>query len=153
GHGGGSLEDDLDEADFFVTQGLASEARSILRELLGRHPNHPLILAKLRDLGGDAPPAAAAPAPAPPAAKAATSPPSEGPRRVIARPLGEADADTHYDLGLAYKEMGLLEEAMKEFALVRDTPGRAVQCHLMMGLCHIERGKLQEAVDEFKSGL
>ena len=63
------------------------------------------------------------------------------------------DADTHYDLGLAYKEMGLFDEAIKEFHLVRETPGRAVQCHLMIGLCHVERGKLSEAVGEFKNGL
>jgi len=78
---------------------------------------------------------------------------SETPRRVIARSLGGSDADTHYDLGLAYKEMGLYDEAIKEFALVQATPGRAVQCHLMIGLCHVERGKLNEAVDEFKRGL
>jgi tetratricopeptide (TPR) repeat protein len=72
---------------------------------------------------------------------------------IIAKPLGESDADTHYDLGLAYKEMGLHEEAIKEFLLVRDTPGRAVQCYLMIGLCHLERGKLTEAVSEFKNGL
>ena len=28
---------------------------------------------------------------------------------------GEADADTHFDLGLAYKEMGLFEEAIKAY--------------------------------------
>ena len=152
--GGGSLEDDLDEVDFFVTQGLVEEARTILRDLLARHPNHPLIGAKLNALDGRAglvvPPTErplSAPSPiAPP-------PVAEPPRRVIAKPLGETDADTHYDLGLAYKEMGLIEEAMKEFSLVRDTPAHAVQCHLMIGLCHIERGKLQEAVDEFKNGL
>jgi tetratricopeptide (TPR) repeat protein len=160
----GTLEDDLDEADFFVTQGLVDEARAILVELLRRHPGHPLIEAKLRDIAAiEAAPATLRPGSREAEGAAADGttiasvsqsvPVPEGPRRVIARPLGEADADTHYDLGLAYKEMGLLEEAIKEFERVRDTPGRTVQCHLMIGLCHIERGKLPDAVEEFKGGL
>ena len=144
GKGSAALEDDLDEADFFLTQGLVDEAQTILLDLLARHPGHPLVVARMKDLDGRKGLAVPAAAPAPTA---------ERPRRVIARPLGETDADTHYDLGLAYKEMGLLEEAIKEFLLVRETPGRAVQCHLMIGLIHVERGKLQEAVDEFKNGL
>ena len=48
--GGGSLEDDLDEADFFTQQSLFEEARAILETLLARHPNHPLVTAKMRDL-------------------------------------------------------------------------------------------------------
>jgi pilus assembly protein FimV len=160
----GLLEDDLDEADFFITQGLIEEARTILDDLLARNPAHPLIVAKLKDLEGRH--GIGAPVTEPPAqnvtppravtasAATATAPAKPGrPSRVIARPLGDTDADTHYDLGLAYKEMGLLEEAIREFELVRETPGRAVQCHLMIGLIHVERGKLQEAVDEFKNGL
>ena len=75
---------------------------------------------------------------------------------VIAKPLGGPDVGTHYDLGMAYKEMGLYEEAIKEFAMVREAPAgrdRAVQCYLMIGLCQAERGRLSEAVDEFKAGL
>jgi tetratricopeptide (TPR) repeat protein len=151
--GGTSLEDDLDEADFFVSQNLFAEARGILAELLGRYPNHPLVLAKLQDI--DAQEQAAAPSPPPvvaPRPAAAAPAPARKPA-VIAKALGDEDADTHYDLGLAYREMGLHDEAIKEFLLVKDTPGRSVQCHLMIGLCHAERGKLDDAVIEFKNGL
>ncbi len=166
GGSGSSLEDDLDEADFFVGQNLFNEAKDILDGLLTRYPNHPLVLAKLQDVqameraagvedddgathGDMSPPVELRPpsvAPAPAPAASANRP------AVIAR-MGDSDADTHYDLGLAYKEMGLFDEAIKEFHLVRETPGRAVQCHLMIGLCHVERGKLSEAVTEFKNGL
>jgi tetratricopeptide (TPR) repeat protein len=161
--GGSSLEDDLDEADFFVGQNLFNEAKDILNGLLSRYPKNPLVQAKLQDvlameraagmddddgathgdLGAEPPVELRAPSAPPPAARPA----------VIARAMGDSDADTHYDLGLAYKEMGLFDEAIKEFHLVRETPGRAVQCHLMIGLCHVERGKLSEAVGEFKNGL
>jgi tetratricopeptide (TPR) repeat protein len=72
---------------------------------------------------------------------------------VIAKALGEEDADTHWDLGLAYKEMGLYDEAIREFSLILSTPGRAVQCQLMIGRCQAERGKFSEAIAEFKKGL
>ncbi len=192
----GSLEDDLDEVDFFVAQELHSEARVILRELLVRYPQNPLVLAKLADIdaalrdpgqpqadshddqaavfdgdhdddarGHDRQATAATTSEArtvqgrgptsrpSPAAKGAAQPNRP---HVIARSaaaLGEEDADTHYDLGLAYKEMGLHDEAIKEFLLVRDTPGRAVQCHLMIGLCQAERGEPDDAISEYKKGL
>ena len=145
GKAGGSLEDDLDEVDFFVTQGLIEEARTILLELRRRHPRHPLVGAKLKDLEGreglvvpkTEPPGPRTAALAAATSAGATASMPDAPRRVIAKPLGGTDADTHYDLGLAYKEMGLLDEAIKEFELVRESPGRAVQCHLMIGLCHV----------------
>lgn len=165
----GNLEDELDEADFFVSQDLYAEARGILTELLGRYPNHPLVVAKLQDVeamenaaqgsppGAPLPavPVVETPAPAPTRsvtpAKAATPAPKRP--TVIAKPLGEEDAATHHDLGMAYREMGLYDEAIKEFSLVRDTPGRAVQCCHMIGLCHVDRGQYSEAVAEFKNGL
>ncbi len=142
--GGTSLEDDLDEADFFVSQSLYDEARAILGDLLSRHPNHPLIVAKMRDLPGGESDAASS---ASRSGSAARRP------AVIARPQGGTDADTHYDLGMAYKEMGLHEEALKEFALARQAPGRAVQSYLMIGLCQLELGRVSEAVEAFKAGL
>ncbi len=72
---------------------------------------------------------------------------------MLERPLDDADADTHFDLGLAYREMGLFEEAVKAFGKVRAVPGREVQSHLMIGMCHREQGNLSEAINQFKAGL
>jgi tetratricopeptide (TPR) repeat protein len=155
------MEDELEEADFFISQNLVDEARGILDELLARHPGHPLVLAKLAELGGDADAktemTATPPEPPPPVVAAAAPPPKKKEEKkkptVIAKPLGAEDAATHKDLGMAYKEMGLYDEAIKEFTLVRETPGLAVECHLLIGLCQMERGKFSEAITEFKSGL
>jgi hypothetical protein len=38
-----------------------------------------------------------------------------GPSVMLEKPVDESDAATHYDLGLAYKEMGLHDEAVKAF--------------------------------------
>jgi pilus assembly protein FimV len=74
---------------------------------------------------------------------------------VIAKGMGDEDedADAHYDLGVAYKEMQLFDEAIREFELVRSQPGKAVQCSLMIGLCQAQRGRWDDAVKEFKRGL
>jgi tetratricopeptide (TPR) repeat protein len=56
-------------------------------------------------------------------------------------------------LGIAYKEMGLLDDAVSEFKLVMKDPTREVQCHLMIGLCCLEKGMQTEAIGHFKKGL
>jgi tetratricopeptide (TPR) repeat protein len=82
--------DDLEEADFYMQQGLHDEAEGIYRRILDAAPNHPRALLKLGEIeaarAGQAEPVAkAAPKPsAKPAAKPAAQP---------ARPVAIADAD------------------------------------------------------------
>src|SRR5258705_2477989 len=45
-----NVEDDLDEADFYASQGMYAEARDILIALAERYPNHRLIASKLREV-------------------------------------------------------------------------------------------------------
>jgi pilus assembly protein FimV len=62
-------------------------------------------------------------------------------------PAEEEDLETHYNLGIAYREMGLLEEAISEFQKVAkaDKQGRpfryAMQCCTLLGLAFMERGE------------
>jgi tetratricopeptide (TPR) repeat protein len=177
-----SLEDDLDEADFFVQQNLFDEARAILKTLHQRMPAHPLVAAKLRDLdameraanGGGADDASAEVAVDEHAsADLAAELPEELPgssdaneedagdqqvyeltrRGVVEKGVTAEDFETHYDLGIAYKEMGLLDDAIVEFKLVMKDPTREVQCHLMIGLCCLEKGLQTDAIGHFKKGL
>jgi pilus assembly protein FimV len=173
---GTSLEDDLDEADFFVGQGLWEEAREILRGLLQRYHHHPLVMAKLRDVeamaggaepdDGPQPRFAAAPAghddavpddlggePAVAGEMAVSSMRPARPVVLLEKPIEDSDADTHFDLGLAYKEMGLHDEAIKAFHKVLSASRREVQSHMMIGLCQREQGNLSEAINQFKAGL
>jgi tetratricopeptide (TPR) repeat protein len=48
--GGDSIEDVLEEAEFFITRGLLDDARNILEEQLRRNPNHPLLNERMREL-------------------------------------------------------------------------------------------------------
>ncbi|MBA3819314.1 MAG: tetratricopeptide repeat protein, partial [Deltaproteobacteria bacterium] len=75
------------------------------------------------------------------------------PSVMLENPLDESDAETHYDLGLAYKEMGLLDEAIKAFEKTLRAPGREVQCRVMIGMCQREMNNSSEAIHQFKQGL
>ena len=75
------------------------------------------------------------------------------PTVMLERPVDESDAETHYDLGLAYKEMGLHDEAIKAFEKVLRSPQREVQCRLMIGMCQRDMGNPSEAIHQFKQGL
>jgi tetratricopeptide (TPR) repeat protein len=99
---------------------------------------------------GSQPPAAAKPqAPA-------ASPGESGPLKEVfdefRAELGEMgaeeeDLETHYNLGIAFREMGLLEEAISEFQKVAKATerGRAfpyvMQCCTLLGLAFMEKGE------------
>ncbi len=59
--------------------------------------------------------------------------------------VSEGDSSTHYDLGVAYKEMGLLLDAIHEFELAARDPSRECMCFAMMGMIRLERGELDDA--------
>jgi len=59
----------------------------------------------------------------------------------------DEDLETHYNLGVAFREMGLLEEAISEFQKVakatdRGKPFRySMQCSTLLGLAFMEKGQ------------
>jgi tetratricopeptide (TPR) repeat protein len=69
------------------------------------------------------------------------------------------DYETHYNMATAYKEMDLLDEAIREFqtaaALTGSADGttRYFQCCNMLGHCFVQKGMPQAAVLWFKKGL
>ncbi len=71
----------------------------------------------------------------------------------VAKQIGVDDAQSHYDLGVAYKEMGLVDDAIREFDTAARDPKRACICHSMIGMIQLERGSLNEAIDAFMRGL
>jgi pilus assembly protein FimV len=77
-------------------------------------------------------------------------------KKGLAKVVKPEDVDTHYDLGIAYKEMGLIDDALGEFSVARDGcmgKKREVDCLMMMGLIQVERGLPLEAVGLFKQAL
>jgi len=67
--------------------------------------------------------------------------------------LAESDYDTRYNLGIAYKEMGLVDEAIAEFQLAAKDPKRSLECSSMIGICFMEKGMADVAVQWYERGL
>jgi tetratricopeptide (TPR) repeat protein len=63
------------------------------------------------------------------------------------------DFRTHYDLGIAYMEMGLIDEAISEFETSSgDASLRRDSC-VMMAMCHKQKGVLPDAVACYRLAL
>jgi tetratricopeptide (TPR) repeat protein len=71
----------------------------------------------------------------------------------VAEQVTADDAQSHYDLGVAYREMGLFEDAMREFDVAAADPVRECVCRSMIGMILFERGRASEAIDAFMKGL
>jgi tetratricopeptide (TPR) repeat protein len=67
--------------------------------------------------------------------------------------VAEADSATHYDLGVAYKEMGLIAEAIAEFEAAARDPHRECMCYAMMGLIYLEQNDLERASESYIKAL
>lgn len=67
--------------------------------------------------------------------------------------LGEGEEETHYDLGIAYREMGLFEDAIGEFRVAMNASARRLDCLAMMGLCALDLGRADDAVSHLEQAL
>jgi tetratricopeptide (TPR) repeat protein len=92
------------------------------------------------------------PAPPPPSASAMDSGPLKEVFDEFRSELGEMgaeeeDLETHYNLGIAFREMGLLEEAISEFQKVAKATDRGrpfrytMQCCTLLGLAFMDKGQ------------
>jgi tetratricopeptide (TPR) repeat protein len=71
----------------------------------------------------------------------------------VAEQLREEDYDTHFNLGIAYREMGLLDEAIREFQLAAKSPELGVEATSMIGACYLEHGLPEQAAEWYARAL
>jgi tetratricopeptide (TPR) repeat protein len=186
------LSDDLEEADFFIQQGLLEDAREKLEGLAQFYPDHAGLKAKLAELErrekGSAGPGEARVTPtliAPSSSDdsfdiardladelgaAGTVDDARGVgedfqfsvedvfnqfKKGVEQTVGKEDSDTHFDLGIAYREMGLLDAAVEEFetASKGNNKRKEVDCFSMIGLCRVALGDNKGAIAAFKRAL
>jgi tetratricopeptide (TPR) repeat protein len=74
-------------------------------------------------------------------------------KKGVDKQLGKEDYDTRYNLGIAYKEMGLVDEAIAEFQLAAKDESRILECSSMLGICFLEKGMPKLAIKWFEKGL
>ncbi len=80
-------------------------------------------------------------------------------KRGIEQNLDTEDYQAHYDLGIAFKEMGLLDEAISEFQKALRAPEGRLRTSEALGICFFQKGQppiaeavLRRAVDSLDGG-
>lgn len=187
-----TLEEDLQEANFFMQQGMLQEARALYQRILLHDPEHRLAKQRLAQIEGGA---------TSPTSEEVSQPVEKKPSvfrvtdakaphgefvdlaRELSEDLGAAesaspgdlepevqhmlrqldqgirdqldatDYETHYNLGLAYKDLELYEKAIEEFRLAGNDAAHRVRCASLMGLCYLAKGDPERSIEELLKGL
>ncbi|PLY03436.1 MAG: hypothetical protein C0624_06855 [Desulfuromonas sp.] len=173
------LNTELEEAEFYIHQGLFDEAEGVCRALQEDFPGAPEIAAKLAEIAQQRDQTSSAPVEDDgDFFDLASELSNEGAfdaggemeslderdlsrldgilaefKKGIEDQIDQEDTESHFNLGIAYKEMGLLDDAISEFARVMKDPQRLVDCLTLTGICHAEKGDFAKAEETFKLGL
>ena len=67
--------------------------------------------------------------------------------------IDQEDTEAHYDLGIAYKEMGLRDDAIEEFKKSMRNPKRLADSLILIGICYAEKGAFAEAETVFNTAI
>ena len=76
-----------------------------------------------------------------------------GPEGADQPELDIEELESHYDLGIGYKEMGMYNGAIKEFDIAARNPQRRVDCLTLQAICHREKGDPARAEELLRLGL
>jgi tetratricopeptide (TPR) repeat protein len=76
-------------------------------------------------------------------------------KKGVAQHVKAEDSETHYDLGIAYREMGLLDDAVGEFetALKGANKRKEVDCLAAVASCRMAQGRPADAIAALKRAL
>ena len=163
------LTSDLEEAEFYLQQNFFEEAQKKCQSLLERSPRCKEALELLRQVEEHLAEnkTAAAPLDVKKSQKVSDVPSQvvgdkeqsrlEGNisafKKGIEDAVAQDDCETHYDLGIAYREMGLLGEAIEEFTKAMSHPSRYTDSLTLIGTCLVSKGDFEQASELFKKGL
>ncbi|MFZ0428072.1 MAG: tetratricopeptide repeat protein [Acidobacteriota bacterium] len=169
-----SLESSLEEVDFYLKLDLRSDAVRVVKELLETRPDDERVLMRARKLGLVEPPAG----PDSPPADAFDShvdsaledlffedsvlkQSSEGRIAELESRSEELRSDprSQYDLGVAYREMGMLEDAASKFESAyqlfsdAENPEQALLCSSMLASTYLRLQRFDKSVEWADIGL
>jgi len=161
---------ELEEAEFYLQQGLFDDAAEVCRKILDFDPDNRLAQAKLTEIfaqgtlvtntGEMARSELTAESEAPvlldhEAAEDAFDWDDAGEQAVaeIEDDIDPEDAESHFNLGIAYKEMGLLDDAVNEFSTAMRHHLRRFDALILKGVCLAEKGEVEIAEQVLSEGL
>jgi tetratricopeptide (TPR) repeat protein len=161
------ISEELEEVDFFISQGLLDEALPILEGLAARFPDDAGVKERLAQVRPETAPRTPS-APAPPVVREFDLGALAGDldlsdvtqddisneidevfsqfKAGVEKQVSRSDYATHYDLGVAYREMGLLEDAIAEFRIAAGDHKRIVPAETMIGACQTGLGRFDDAL-------
>jgi tetratricopeptide (TPR) repeat protein len=169
-----NLQADLEEAEFYIQQGLYLEAEKLCRAILVYEPDSSECLQKLAEIEAlllgeqeqsDVESASSS-------SKSfsesfsdidfdsslnifSTDEATE--KKIFKTDVDEQiaadDMESHYNLGIAYREMGLLDDAISEFEKAEVEPARFVDCQTLKGLSFSDKGDYEKAELMFQQAL
>ena len=142
------IQDELDEIGFFLEQGLIEEAAAIIDDLTAKYPDDSRVIEAAQRIAEQS-------------GNGDETEKDEGEADVVVsryqmneqQVILENDYSTHYDLGIAYKDMGLFDDAIQEFKTASGDPERAALAKMMIGMCYNCLERNEDAVEAFKEGL
>ncbi len=160
---------DLQDVDFLVEQGLYGDALDLIAELEDQYGSHPLLTEKRQQVETMASQAGTAGKEGQEGMREAesgggivVSSEELGRKdaealRLLTQGMGklvdEEDAETHFELGIAYRDMGLFDQAIEEFKKAARSKTREAQAHLMVADCYVQQGLLSDAILQCKAAL
>lgn len=74
-------------------------------------------------------------------------------KKGVEKQLSQEDSETHYNLGIAYMEMGLYDDAVREFKIAIKDANLEFDCYARLGLICIAKSEYSDAVNYFLKGL
>jgi tetratricopeptide (TPR) repeat protein len=151
-------------ANLYLRENLVGSARLQYHNILKIQPDDPVALEALEKIETnrvqaetpskegpiiEPPPMAEGPHPEP------TSPSPEErtdefpPPAEIVQETDDKDFETHYHLGIAYREMELVDHAIAEFETASADKEKRFDCLVMLGMCFMEKEEYDKAIHYF----
>ncbi|MFK5925794.1 MAG: tetratricopeptide repeat protein [Desulfuromusa sp.] len=169
-----NLQADLEEAEFYIQQGLYVEAEKLCHAIIAYEPDSVECRQKLEEI--EALLNREQEQPVEDKSPAATSHLSESfadidfdfgldslqPDKAAEKKIFKTDVDeqiaaddleSHYNLGIAYREMGLFDDAISEFEKAEIEPARYVDCQTLKGLSFSDKSDYKNAELMFQQAL
>ncbi len=162
------VKEELEQAEFYLAQKMFEEATNCFKSVLEIAPNHPQALVRLGEIAqarGEDPGAFRvagdddsldvefAEAAEEPQAPAQPVDPMQLVDRHATAVLDGSNPDQHYDLGVGYREMGLIEHASEAFRRSLDAGVRPPDSLFMLGLCALDLKRPLDAISHFEQSL
>ena len=74
-------------------------------------------------------------------------------KKGVEEKIDKSDYESHYNLGIAFFEQELIEEAIEEFKLAAKDPRQTVDCYSIISYCYRRKRDFKEAVGWIEKGL